>query len=303
MKTERIAASDHATRRNSLLLALAGFSIFALGDGITKSTAGLWPGIAVAALRFFLGACGLAILLLLTEGRRAFAIPKPLIQLGRGAAMAFSTSCIFMALQLMPLATATAIAFTTPLLTALLSALLLHERVPLRMWITIILAFVGVILVLRPNVTTLGPLALLPLGAALGMAFLMILNRATAGSSSALASQMLVAVLATPILAGVAIATHLSGHPSFHIGLPSWPLIARIAVLSISATIGHWLIYLATIRASAATIAPANYVQILFAVTIGWIGFGDMPDALTFAGIALIIGAGIWLLRESEVRR
>jgi drug/metabolite transporter (DMT)-like permease len=307
VKTEDIDARDAASpgsvRRSSLLLALAGFSIFSLGDGITKSTAGLWPGTAVGTLRFFIGACGLALLLLITEGRRAFVVPQPLIQLGRAAAMTFSTICFFTAVQIIPLATATAVAFTTPLLTAMISALLLRERIPLRTWAAIILAFAGVMLVLRPNFSSAGPFALLPLFSALGMACLMILNRATVGHGSPLASQMLVAALATPMLAAVSLVMHLSGGPAFHIGMPSWLLIARVAVLSVGATIGHWLIYAATIRASAATIAPANYVQILFAVAIGWMCFGDMPDALTFAGIALIIGAGAWLMRVPEVRR
>lgn len=286
-----------------LLIALAGFSMFSLGDGITKSTAGLWPGAAVAALRFFIGACGLAVLLLIREGRCGFVMPRPLIQIGRGAAMTFSTVCFFMAVQLMPLATATAIGFMTPLLTALLSALVLREHVPLRLWVAIVVAFAGVLLVLRPNVAALGPFALLPLCSALGMAILMILNRASAGGMSVLASQFVVAALAAPMLAGVALVLDLTGHPAFHVGTPSWSLVARIAILATMATIGHGLIYLATTRATAATIAPANYVQILFAVTIGWIGFGDIPDALTFTGIALIVGAGIWLLKASELRR
>jgi drug/metabolite transporter (DMT)-like permease len=303
VKTEYTDASIAHVRRQSFLLALAGFSMFSLGDGITKSTAGLWPGIAVAALRFGIAAAGLGLILLIRQGTRGFAMPRPWVQIGRGVAMTVSTGCIFMAFQVMPLATATAIAFTTPLLTALLSALLLREHVHPRIWATIFVAFVGVILVLRPNFAALGLFVLLPVGSALAMAVLMILNRAAASLTEPLLSQFLVAALATPMLALLAAAGHLSGDPAFHIGMPSWSLVARTAVLATTATIGHWLVYLATVRASAATIAPANYVQILFAVTIGWIVFGDMPDRLTFAGIALIIGAGAWLLRNPPVRR
>lgn len=290
-------------RRQSFLLALAGFAVFSLGDGITKSTAGLWPGIAVAALRFGFGAAGLGLILLVKEGVSGFAMPRPLVQVGRGLMITGSTACIFVAFQLMPLATATAIGFTTPLLTALLSALLLRERIPLRLWATIGLAFVGVILVLRPSFASLGGLVLLPLGAALAMAGLMMLNRMVSDGGSPLLSQFLVAALAAPMLTFLAVAGHLSGETALSIGVPSWSLIARVALLAAIATIGHWLIYLATVRASAATIAPANYVQIIFAVTIGWLAFGDMPDMLTFAGIALIIGAGVWLLKEPPVRR
>lgn len=295
------AKAAHA--RQSFLIALAGFAIFSLGDGITKSTAGLWPGIAVAALRFTFGAAGLGLILLLREGVGGFAVPRPLVQAGRGLVMTFSTACMFMALQLMPLATATAIGFTAPLLTAVLSALLLRERITVRLWAAIALAFVGVILVLRPSFASLGVVVLLPIAASFGMALLLMLNRIASVDSSPLLSQFLVAALAAPMLTLLALAGHFSGDPILHIGHPSLSLIARVAALAVIATVGHWLVYLATIRASAATIAPANYVQIISAVTIGWIVFGDMPDILTFAGIALIIGAGLWLLKSPPVRR
>lgn len=298
MKTEDIAAR----RRIALLLALAGFGIFSLGDGITKSTAGQWPGAAVAALRFSIGAIGLALILFLREGARGFAMPRPLIQIARGAAMAVSTACFFVAVQVMPLATATAIGFTAPLMTALLSAVILRERVSLRVWGTIAIATAGVMLVLRPNFAGMALQPLLPLGAALGMAVLMMLNRAVAGSTPALLSQMLVAAFASPILIAIAFALHQTGDPAFHVGAPSGSLILWVFVLAIGATIGHWLIYLATTRASAATVAPANYVQLPIAIMMGWALFGDLPDWIDLAGIALIVLAGTMLLKAPEIR-
>ena len=298
MKTEDIVAG----RRIALLLALAGFGIFSLGDGITKSTAGHWPGAAVAALRFSIGAIGLGLILFLREGVQGFAMPRPLIQIGRGAAMAVSTACFFVAVQVMPLATATAIGFTAPLMTALLSAVILRERVSLRVWGTIAIATAGVMLVLRPNFAGMALQPLLPLGSAFGMAILMMLNRAVAGSTPALLSQMLVAAFASPILIAIAFALHRTGDPAFHVGAPSGSLILWVFVLAIGATIGHWLIYLATTRASAATVAPANYVQLPIAIMMGWALFGDLPDWIDVAGIALIVLAGTMLLKAPEIR-
>lgn len=299
MKTEPIATG----RRTALLLALAGFGIFSLGDGFTKSTAGLWPGTAVAALRFSMGAVGLSLILLLREGAAGFAMPRPLIQIGRGAAMAASTACFFVAVQVMPLATATTIGFTAPLMTALLSALILRERVPLRVWVTIAVALAGVMLVLRPSLAGLGWQPVLPLGAAFAMAILMMLNRAAADNSSPLLSQVLVAALASPILIAIALILHLIGGPSFHVGALSWPVVFLAGMVALIATAGHWLIYQATTRASAATIAPANYVQLPIAITVGWAVFGDWPDWLDIAGIALIVLAGMMLFRPPEIRR
>jgi drug/metabolite transporter (DMT)-like permease len=300
VKKEAFAAG---AGRSGLLLALAGFGIFALGDGLTKSTAGLWPGVAAAALRFTLGAMGLGLILLWREGVRGFRMPRPLIQIGRGTAMAVSTACLFTAFQWMPLATATAIGFTAPLLTALLSALLLREHIPMRIWSAIALAMVGVMLALRPSFGALGAAALLPLLAALGMATLMMLNRAVAGSTPALLSQVLVASIAAPILIAIAVGLHVTGKPAFHIGLPGWPLILKVMTVTVSASIGHWLVYAATMRATAAMIAPANYIQLPIAITLGWIGFGDVPDWPDMIGIALIVIAGTLLMRKQDSGR
>jgi len=305
VKNDELAPGEGLLERpnRSLWLALVGFSLFSLGDVITKSTHGFWPGAAVAALRFTLGACGLALLAWRLEGRGAFAMPQRRWQMVRGIAIAFSTLCYFTAVQLMPLATATAIGFTAPPLTALLSALFLREDVSPRIWGVIALAFAGTLLVLRPSLAMLGWTALLPVGSALGMAVLMIANRAVAGSTSPLAAQFLAAAICAPILWLAALLLDWSGAPALHIGALSSHLFLEIALLAVIATGGHMLIYLATTRSSAARIAPTNYVQILFAVALGWIIFGDRPDLPSLAGMVMIIGAGLWLFQPGRVRR
>ena len=85
----------------------------------------------------------------------------------------------------MPLADATAIQFTSPMITGILSALVLGERAPRAVWGATALAFAGVLVVLRPNVLALGATAFYPLGAAFGMACLMICNRKAAGAALA----------------------------------------------------------------------------------------------------------------------
>ena len=286
-----------------LLLALAGFSLLSLGDGLTKSTGGHWPGPAVAALRYSLGALGLALVLWRTSGRGAFVMPQPWLQFGRGASVALSTLCFFIAVQIMPLATVTVVGFTTPMMTALLSALLLREAAPKLVWLVSALAFAGVLLVLRPDLQDIGPKALLPLLSAASMALLMIFNRAAADSAPPLVMQTLIAAIAAPLLVMAAIALHLSGVPEFRIGVPPWTVVAAAAIVAVTATGAHWLIYLSTVRASAALVAPTIYVQMLFAIVIGWIFFGDIPDLLTVIGGAIIIAAGLWLFRGDAVRR
>ena len=280
---------------SGLLLALTGFATLSLGDAVVKSIAGEWPGTAVAALRYIVGAFGLGMLLWMVEGREGFRMPMPKIQLLRGSMVALATLCFFSAIFLMPLAEATAIVFVSPMITALLSALFLGERASRATWIASIIAFVGVVIILRPNVALLGWAALLPLIAATGMAAMMIGNRKVAGTGSVLLMQFLIAAVAAPFLLAAAIIGHFSGYEPLTVTMPDWSIIARCAIVALTASFSHWLIYLGTTKASAARVAPAVYVQILMALALGMIIFGDWPDALSLAGSAIIIGAGVYL--------
>jgi drug/metabolite transporter (DMT)-like permease len=279
----------------ALALAAAGFSLLTIGDSIIKSIAGAWPGTAVAALRYGFGATGLAIFLAIREGRAGFTLPMPAIQFGRAAAVSISAACFFVGVYLMPLAEATSITFTSPMLTAIISAIILRESPTRTTVIATALAFAGVMIVLRPNVLILGPAALLPLIAALGMACMMIFNRMTAGTASVLALQFMVSVIAFPILTVFALAGHVSGESNLAVTVPDWSVVARCAAVAVTGSLAHTLIFMATARASAATIAPMTYVQMLLALAIGYVAFGDVPDAAALGGAALIVGSGLFL--------
>ena len=282
------------------MIALAGFATLSCGDAVVKSMAGQWPGSAVSALRYSFGALGLAIVVALRHGRAGFVLPRPALQLGRGAAVAMATLCFFMGVMAMPLASATAIQFTSPIITALLSPLVLKERAPKAVWAATLLAFAGVLVVLRPRLIALGPVALYPLGAAFGMSWLMMLNRKAAGDAPILVMQLLLAAFAAPILLVAAALLHLSGDPHFTVPPPGAAVVLKCLAIAFFATTGHSLIYTAVLRATAATVAPMTYVQLLVAAAIGWAWFRNPPDAPTFLGAAFIIGGGLLLWRAQR---
>jgi drug/metabolite transporter (DMT)-like permease len=288
------------TARSALLLALGGFVSLSIGDAVVKSMAGAWPGTAVAALRYSFGALALVAIVAAVHGREGFRVPRPRLQFGRGAAVALSTICFFMGVMAMPLADATAIQFTSPMLTGLLSVLVLGERAPRAVWGATLLAFAGVLIVLRPNIVALGPVALWPLGAAFGMAWLMIFNRKAAGLAPAVAMQLLLAMVAAPLLVAAAVLLHLSGAPQFHVPAPDMIVVLKCVAVAVFATFGHLLIYAATVRASAAVVAPMTYVQLVVAMALGWAWFGNAPDLPMVGGAALIVGGGLLLWRSQK---
>jgi drug/metabolite transporter (DMT)-like permease len=283
--------------RTGLGLAVAGFALLSVGDAVVKSMAEVWPAFAVAALRFSLGAAGLALLLLKSEGPRAFAPQQPWLQVGRGVCLAVASVSFFSAIYLMPLAEAMAIAFLSPVLTQVLAGVLLGERVEHRVWLASLVALCGVAIVLRPNLAELGLAALLPLISALFFALMMVANRASAGQGSALSMQVFIAGFCAPLLIAGAIMAKLSGVPALDFGWPRWDVVARCAIVAVTASTAHWLVYLGTAKAGAGQIAPAVYVQMLVAIVLGWWWFGDRPDIYTLAGAGLIVASGLYLWR------
>ncbi|RPF72377.1 DMT family transporter [Aurantiacibacter spongiae] len=290
--------------RAGLLFALAGFCCLSVGDAVVKGMADEWPATAIAALRYVMGAIGLSAILLAREGMAPFrTIPKPGIQWLRGLGVAVATVCFFTGVWLMPLADAASITFMQPMLTAVLAAAFLGERLRTTAVIATIVAFGGVLIVLRPNFLAIGPAALLPLVAAFGMAILMTANRAARGSGSALAMQAYIACFAAPLLVGFAVVGHVSGVEEFAVDWPEWHVIARCAFVAVSASLAHGLVYMGTERAGAATVAPMTYGQLLVAITLGWLFFDEVPDLVTLLGAAIIIGSGLWLWRDGRNRR
>lgn len=284
-----------STERSGILIALCGFALLSFGDAVIKTMAGELSPLLVAAIRFALGSAGLSLLLAMNEGPQAFRPQNPRLQAGRGFCLAAASLCFFSAIFVMPLATAMALAFVSPVIVALLSGPLLGEKVRPAVWLASLVALAGVALVLRPNLAELGLVTLLPLASAFFFALMIIANRASAGQGSALSMQVFVQLGAMPALILSAVGGHLSGIESLRITTPDWTVVARCAVVAITASSAHWLAYIGTQRAGAATIAPTTYVQMLVATFMGWWWFDNVPDLLTLVGAAIIIGAGLLL--------
>jgi len=285
--------------RTGLLLAMGGFATLSVGDAVIKTMAGDWSPLAVAALRFSLGAAGLSVLLFLKEGPRGFLPSHPWLQVGRGFCLATASLCFFCAIFVMPLASAMALAFVAPVLTAIFGAIFLGEKIRLPVIFASVIALCGVALVLRPSLAELGIAAFLPLASALFFSLMIVANRASGGQGSALSMQAFMAIVAAPLLILGAIAGHYSGVESLRVVWPNWSVIARCLIVAFTASAAHWLSYLGTMRAGAATIAPTIYVQMLVAVALGWWWFGDVPDAITLAGAGTIIAAGLIVWRST----
>jgi len=210
------------------------------------------------------------------------------MQLVRGAVLICSSVCFFSALRYLPLAEATALNYTSPLIVTLMAAWLLHERLTRPRWAFIIAGFIGMLLIVRPGGDVLSPAALFAFAAAFLYATFQILTRKLAGEN-------LIVLMVYPSLVGAGV---LSLIVPFFLRADTWyPIVDTVAFLSIGAVgfVGHYLFIKAFQSASASAIAPFTYTQLVWSTLAGWLVFGTFPDAWTLAGIVVIAGSGVVL--------
>ena len=265
------------------------------------------PAVQVAWARFlFQGLLLIPVILLARtpEGRRAPLWPRrPLMVAARGALIAFATCFFFAALQVMPMAETAAIFFVEPLILTLLSALVLGEAIGWRRVLAVAVGFGGAMLIVRPGAEAIGWAALLPLGAALCFALYLLLTKILADSENALTLNVWagwVGCMTLSLLLGAGWAAGAAPLTPVMLTSEQWALLAALGAI---ATAAHFLIVFAFRHAPAATLAPLQYLEIVGAVAMGYWVFGDFPSATTWAGVALIVGSGVFVFWRESVRR
>ena len=159
-------------------------------------------------------------------------------------------------------------------------------------------------LIIQPSFQEFGAVSLLPLITALLFAFYMILTRRMATRMHPVSLQAYTALAALIIALPVLWSFNGSGIAPLD---PSWPEareLKLLAALGVIATISHICISFALSMAPASVLAPLQYLEIVGATFFGFYIFGDLPDALTFVGIALIVGSGLYVfVRERSLNR
>ena len=228
------------------------------------------------------------------------------LHLVRGVLLLVATGLFFTALRHMPIANAIAIFFVEPFILTLLGGLMLGEDVGRRRIIACLVGFAGALLVVQPSFADLGVVALLPLGTALCFAGYMIMTRSMARRIHPITLQGYTAAGATLVIVPLLVIFDGTGNaaldPVVPRGLAVWTLLG----VGVTATVSHLFISFALRMAPAATIAPLQYLEIVAATGLGYWIFGDFPDPLTWAGIAVIVGSGLYVFareRANSIRR
>jgi len=201
----------------------------------------------------------------------------------------------FYAVSMLPLADATALAFSQPLFSVVLAALVLREKVRWRRWSATIVGFIGVLVMVRPGSGSLQPGAAVALLNALASATSILLVRRLSDSEKPLMILTQFALFSTLLLAGPAI--WFWKWPS------AWGWALAIGV-SISATIGQYFWVQAFAVGEMSAVAPFDYLRLPFAVFVGWMIWSEMPVIWTYVGAAIVIASALYIAyRESQIVR
>lgn len=202
-----------------------------------------------------------------------------------------STYLFLTGLQYLPLADAAALTFAGPLFVVMLAPLLLGESVGWHRRLGVAVGFGGVLLILKPGADAFRWAALLPLSVAFIEALRDMVARRMVASEKTLAMVFSGAVVVT--ISGLVAAPW--GWPP--IDLPTIGLLALAACLQGSA---HFFMVEAFRYGEAAFISPFRYASVFWATTLGFVLWGDLPDAWIVVGGGLLIGSGLYLLRSKK---
>ena len=215
-----------------------------------------------------------------------------------------STAAFVGAVREMPLADALAIVFIEPFILLALGALLFGDQVGPRRIAASVVGFLGALLVIQPNFAAFGVVALYPLATALFFAFYMLLTRRVAREVPPEAMQLHTAWMGTVLMLPVLALGHGAGIGLLTLSNPPAAIWGALFGVGLAATVSHMAITYALRFAPSATIAPLHYLEIVTAVLFGWLFFGDWPNPLSWAGIAIIVASGLYIiLRERALAR
>lgn len=285
--------SENAVRGITLLL-LAEM-LFASMDTIAKHLGQELPVAMVAWGRY---AFHLGFMLMLFPGRRLLPLLRVRnvkLTLVRGVLLLFATMSFFTAIQYIPLADAVAISFVAPLFVVALSIPLLGERVGPRRWAAVLIGLVGVLVIVRPGFGDVHWAYGLMLFMALIFAAFVIVTRMLTRTEETMSILFYAALMGT-------IGT--SALLPFFWQTPTLVQVGWMAAMGAIGGVSQLLMINAYKVATASTLAPFQYIQIIFAAFWGYLIFGDFPDNWVIAGGTIVIASGLYVMhREATLAK
>lgn len=279
---------------SAILLIIGSVLCFTVLDAIVKFLTQHYSVPLLVWARYGVQAIAMVLWLAPSMGMRLLHTRQPRLQILRAAILPFSSLCFFTALKYLPLAEATAINYSTPVLVVVLAVLFLDERMTRPRIAFVIAGAAGMLLIVRPGSTMFQGAALLAFGAAVFYGTFQILTRKLAAEDPRV-------TLFFPALVGTLMATAVLPWFWVEVEMP-WSHVALVVASGLLGTFGHFLFILAFQRGPASALTPYTYTQLVWATLVGWLVFGNFPDAWTLAGMAVITVSGLLIVLHERRR-
>ena len=296
--------------RRAILILVVGIAIFSVQDLILKLLSGDYPLHQAMVLRSVTAIPFMLALTRMMDGSLAGLIsPHWPAMLGRGVLNFLAYTAYYLALAALPMATTVALYFTAPLFITLLSVVMLKEKVSLNRWLALLMGFVGVVIMVRPG-ALFDWAALLPVfcGFAYALSMIMARHMGTRNSAAAMAfwgnNAFLLCSLALAAVFGSGDHADLA-HPSVAFLTRGWVMpslfdAALMCACGFIAALGLTLLTQAYSLGQSSVVAPFEFSFAFWGILWGWLFFGTLPDLMGWLGIAVIIAAGIHVLRSTQ---
>ncbi|UCH48923.1 MAG: DMT family transporter [Betaproteobacteria bacterium] len=191
----------------------------------------------------------------------------------------------FYGIALIPLAEVFAIEFTMPIWTAIFAALMLGERISKQRVVAIAIGFAGVLVMLRPGIAVVSPVALAVLAAALAYGFAHALTKRLSGTDPPMAILFYTTAVQLPL--AFIPALHDWTWPS----LAMWPWVLGVGTAALAA---HYCLTRAFMLEDAAVVMPIDFLRLPFIAVIGFIFYNEPLEFWIFVGAAIVF-TGSWL--------
>ena len=288
-----MSGDDRASHnRIGIAWMILGMSAFIGNDAIMKAVGERLPAAQMIVVR---GAMAIALMLLVAARMGALDRIRDVARgwvLLRASCEGVGTVLYLAALFHLPLANITAINLSSPLFIVVLAKVFLQERVDRARWLAIALGFAGVLLVVQPATDGFNVYAWMCLLATLIYAFRDLLTRKI---SSATPSILVTLATAGVVWLMAAVVMAFQGWMPMQGRELGW-----LSLSSLLVSTGYYALIAAMRHGEMTVIAPFRYVGLLWAVLLGYFVWGTLPNAMGWCGIALLIGAGLYMVRQQR---
>lgn len=298
------------TRRGIVALTL-GIAIFSIQDVILKVLSGDYPLHQAMVIRSLTALPFHLAIVWWFDGRLStITSPNWWKMLARGLLNFVAYTAYYLGLAYLPLADTIALFFTSPLFITMTAVLVLQARVSTPSLLAVAAGFAGVLLVVKPGGSGFDLAALLPILGALGYALSMIaagrLGRTESAAAMAFWGNVCFLLCALVLSAIYGTGAHAdASHPSMAFLTRGWVTppatdLLLMASCGLIAAIGLTLLTYAYRVAPSASVAPFEYSFMFWGVLWGWLFWDNVPDTVAWVGIAVIIGAGLIVIRKDD---